>query len=164
MTIVPIEDAELDVCGGCGGLWVDWFDGEVRAVALQAISQDYVGRPSDPSSMHNEASAIGACPRCNQQLVDERYVTPVSGSRGSAEGGTRDVLDDKDPKKRADTGAHLLRCESCAGAFVSRAAAEQLSTLPKEETSPPPSESPKVLEPLPWQRFMAVVRRIFGGS
>ncbi len=112
---------------------------------MQAISQNYVGRPSDPSTMHNEASAIGACPRCNQQLVDERY-----------------VLEDKD-KKRSDTGAHLLRCESCAGAFVSRAAAELLSTLPREETAPPPSESPKVLEPLPWQRFMGVVRKIFGG-
>ena len=143
MTAVPIEDAELDVCGGCGGLWVDWFDGEVRAVARQAISQQFVGRPSDPSTMHNEASALGACPRCMQQLVGERYELV-----------SHDV--------KSDTGAHLLRCESCAGAFVSRAAAELLSSFStKDDLGPPPSESPKPLEPLPWQRFMAVVRKIF---
>ena len=46
--------------------------------------------------------------------------------------------------------------------FVPRTSAGLLATLPADEDEvPPPSSAvgPGVLEPLPWQRFMAVVRR-----
>lgn len=34
--------AEVDVCDACGGMWVDWFDGEVRVIATETL------RTSDP--------------------------------------------------------------------------------------------------------------------
>jgi Zn-finger nucleic acid-binding protein len=115
-------DNEIDVCGACGGVWVDWFDGEVRQVASEIVTQGIVGRSSAPDAIRNEARAIGACPRCAKQLVDERYRIEKKGSSSLT------------------TDASLMRCEDCAGVFVSRFAAETLASLPADEP-PPPSES-----------------------
>ncbi len=144
MSIETVGESDVDVCGVCGGVWIDWFDGEIRAVASEMIAQGIVGRPSSPDTLRNEARAIGACPRCTRQLAPERYTI------------------EKKPGITMGTGAELLRCEECAGVFVSRTAAETLATLPSDE-APPPSEQPaRVLEPLPWQRLLAVLKRIVG--
>jgi Zn-finger nucleic acid-binding protein len=146
MTIEVLEEAEVDVCGACGGLWVDWFDGEVKRVATEVLAGETVrlSRPSAPtSSIRNEAFATGACPRCTRQLAVERYVVKADATT---------------------TGADLLRCEECAGVFVPRTSAGLLATLPPDDEAPASSTAGAALEPLPWQRFMALLRRLLGIS
>jgi Zn-finger nucleic acid-binding protein len=154
MTVEALEGADVDVCNACGGFWIDWFDGEIRAVAAETLAKNLVGRPSEPGSARNEARAIGACPRCSRQLVRERY---AASSIVASDGGAPAV------RTSTETGAELMRCEECAGAFVSRDSAALLATLPPE--ADPPSradEGVAVLEPLPWQRLLAVLRRLLG--
>lgn len=160
MTVEVLEEAEVDVCGACGGLWLDWFDGEIKRVVGEVLAGEVArqSRPSAPtSSLRNEHVATGACPRCTRQLVVERYVVKAD-VRSSSGGSERTSVS-------TTTGADLLRCEECAGVFVPRTSAGLLATLPPDEDEvPPPSSAvgPGVLEPLPWQRFMAVVRRLIG--
>ncbi len=165
MTVEDLAGAEVDVCTACGGAWVDWFDGEVKRVATAVVESESqrISRPSAAaSSLRNEAFATGACPRCTRQLVVERYVVQADVA-SSAAGEPRTSVSQI-------TGADLLRCEDCAGVFVSRASADLLSTLPPDEEPPPSSVSwgargetgAPVLEPLPWQKIMAVVRRVLG--
>jgi ferredoxin len=157
MVVEILGEAEVDVCGACGGMWVDWFDGEVKGVATELLRSETerASRPSvATSSLRNEAFATGACPRCTRQLAIERYVVKADVGR---EGGRTSIT--------TATGADLLRCEECAGVFVPRTSATLLATLPQDEDEvPPPSSAvgPGVLEPLPWQRLMAVVRRLIG--
>lgn len=155
MTTESLDAAEVDVCNGCGGIWIDWFDGEVRAVAKETLDKNLVGRPSDPDALRSEARAIGACPRCARQLVSERYrIASVVPSAGSPSGFANAV---------ASTGAELLRCEECAGAFVSRESAALLTMLPPDEAPPSAAgAAPGVLEPLPWQRILAALRALLG--
>jgi len=163
MTIVVLEEAEVDVCAACGGLWVDWFDGEVKRVATEVLAGENVrlSRPSAPtSSIRNEAFATGACPRCTRQLAVERYVVKadVANSDVSAGSGERTSVS----TRRTLHGADLLRCEECAGVFVPRTSAGLLATLPADDEAPASSTAGAMLEPLPWQRFMAVIRRLLG--
>ncbi|MBX3191659.1 MAG: zf-TFIIB domain-containing protein [Labilithrix sp.] len=152
------DEAEVDVCTSCGGVWVDWFDGEVRMVAAEVLAGEAArasrssGGPG--SALRNEAYATGACPRCTRQLVVERYVLPPDGAIASRRSpGER-------PSLGQQTGADLLRCEECAGVFVSRASAELLSVLPAGGDPPPSSTGTNVnVDPLPWRKFMSVVRR-----
>jgi Zn-finger nucleic acid-binding protein len=158
MSIENLADAEVDVCNACGGMWIDWFDGEIKRVASAVVASEpeRISRPSlEASSLRNEAFATGACPRCTRQLVIERYV--VRADVGNRSHGERTSVSQT-------TGADLLRCEECAGVFVPRTSAGLLVTLPADEEPPPSSttEGAHVLEPLPWQRFMAVVRRLLG--
>jgi Zn-finger nucleic acid-binding protein len=160
MTIENLADAEVDVCTSCGGMWIDWFDGEIKRVATAVIESEpaRISRPDAPtSSIRNEAFATGACPRCMRQLTIERYI--VRADVGSRTEGTRTSVSQT-------TGADLLRCEECAGVFVPRTSAGLLATLPADEEAPPSTTpgtpGPRVLEPLPWQRLMAVVRRLLG--
>ena len=160
MTIEVLEEAEVDVCGSCGGLWVDWFDGEVKRVAAEVLAGEKVrlSRPSDPTSgLRNEAFATGACPRCARQLAVERYVVKasVASSDVSASAGERTSLS-------TTTGADLLRCEECAGVFVPRTSASLLAALPPDDEAPASTTAGAALEPLPWQRFVALLRRLIG--
>jgi Zn-finger nucleic acid-binding protein len=102
----------IDVCEACLGAWVDWFDGDLRAVAAEAIL--HAPRPTMDRPSRNEVVAIGACPRCTRQLVPQRY-------------------------ERA-TGVELLRCEDCMGAFLSRPNAEALSWHEGSEPATQPSK------------------------
>lgn len=157
MTPEALAESEVDVCSSCGGMWIDWFDGEIKRVATELLKteEQRLSRPSAPvSSMRNEPIATGACPRCTRQLVAERYVVQAEVGRGK-------------PGERASvaqaTGASLLRCEECMGAFVPRTSATLLATLPADDVPPPSStEGAKPLEPLPWQKFMGVVRKLLG--
>lgn len=141
MTQHALEECEVDLCSACGGLWVDWFDGEVRQVTAEALGASPATPRSEPDRpSRNEAVAVGACPRCTRQLVAERY-----------------KLDNR------STGAELLRCEDCLGVFVGKSSAEMLAALPAGD-EPPPSkgQGPEVLEPLPWQRLLMVLKRALG--
>lgn len=156
MAAEAIGEAEVDVCTACGGMWVDWFDGEVRQVATTVLAGEAAraSRETPPtSSLRNENLATGACPRCMRQLAVERYVVRVDvGPRAASR-----------TSVSTTTGADLLRCEECAGVFVPRTSAALLATLPPDEEAPPSStEANAVLEPLPWQKFVALVKRLVG--
>jgi Zn-finger nucleic acid-binding protein len=60
-----IDDAAIDVCPTCSGLWVDWFDGELRTVA---VSVGDLAIPTAPFDAHPEG-----CPRCRRPLAPERW-------------------------------------------------------------------------------------------
>ena len=158
MTIEQLDEADVDVCNACQGVWIDWFDGELRAVATETVRKELVGRPTDPGSARNEPAATGACPRCTRQLVAEKYVVAEivpSSSADSAAG----------PSRINRTEIDLLRCGECAGAFVTRDGAVSLAALTTaevhvERTSAPSPE--EVLDPMPWQRFLALLKRLFG--
>lgn len=157
MSVESLAEADVDVCGSCGGMWVDWFDGEVKRVATEVLQGEAAraSRASAPSSsLRNEAFATGACPRCSRQLAVERYV--VKADVGGKNDGERTSVSQT-------TGADLLRCEECAGVFVPRTSAGLLATLPPDEEPPPSStEASRALEPLPWQRFVSLLRRLVG--
>ena len=141
-----VGDAEVDVCTSCGGIWVDWFDGELRKVARKVLASeaDRASRLSAPSAL-SERVATGACPRCLRQLVAERYVVHA-------------------PEGDQPTGATLLRCEECAGAYVSRDSAELLATLPANEPPPPSVDGEaSVLTTSRWQAFAGLLKRLRGG-
>lgn len=162
MTAIDLAEAnaEVDVCEHCGGMWLDWFDGELRSLAretLRASSPDLNAPASadEDSRRSSEPDAIGACPRDGRQLVPESYVM------------TADVLRDGRPEKSSlvpgkPSGAQLLRCEECMGAFVSRASAEVLAFLDARDEAPPSQGPASRAEPLPWERFVTLVKAWLG--
>jgi Zn-finger nucleic acid-binding protein len=177
--------AEVDVCDACGGVWIDWFDGEVRAIAAETLRVSDPGPPppgslvgakeakgtddaksskrkgkgekgnDDARPSRNEPVAIGACPRCTRQLVAERYVVNAEIESRRVEGKVS-VVPSPSP-----TGAELLRCEDCMGAFVSRTSAEVLSWLSASDDPPESVAAPK-LQPVPWTRFVGLIRGFLG--
>jgi Zn-finger nucleic acid-binding protein len=60
-----VHDATIDVCGACGGVWVDWFDGDL----VQLVRGAPKTRPAGLADYHS----VSLCPRCHQVLKDERY-------------------------------------------------------------------------------------------
>jgi Zn-finger nucleic acid-binding protein len=59
-----VAGAVIDVCSTCGGIWVDWFDGDlvemVRGAGVEAAAPP-------------ERKGTSACPRCQRPLEWERY-------------------------------------------------------------------------------------------
>lgn len=132
--------AELDVCPACEGIWVDWFDGEVHTVAVEAeAARVERGTPLPPPlgpALHGDAArGSGACPRCARALTTELYR----------------FLDAKDDE--LVTGVELLRCAECAGAFVPRGSAHLLLDRVRE------SRAPGV-----WEAFRALISRWLQGN
>jgi hypothetical protein len=152
-------DSEVDLCDACGGLWVDWFDGEVRVVATETLRMNESAQSSRPEgaasvpTSRNEPAAAGACPRCTRQLVAERYMLTAEVASRRVEGKVSLIP--------AATGAELLRCEECMGSFVSRSSAEVLSWLSATD-QPPPSSAAVPLKPVPWSRFVGMLRSFVG--
>lgn len=158
MRQVALTEAEVDVCDPCGGIWVDWFDGEVRAIASETLRASDPGPPlaadaAKPSGRANEVAASGACPRCTRQLVVEQYVVQAEIASARVDGRTSLVT--------GRSGAELLRCEECMGAFVSRSSAEVLAWLSGSD-DPPPSRGPTSVRPLPWDRLVALLKSVLG--
>jgi Zn-finger nucleic acid-binding protein len=60
-----VADAVIDVCAACGGIWVDWFDGDLVEMVRGAPALDGVAAP--------ERAGTSACPRCQRPLEWERY-------------------------------------------------------------------------------------------
>ena len=159
---LDVAKAEVDLCEACGGLWVDWFDGEVRAIATETLrvsSPDLHadGAESESGRRSNDELAIGACPRCSKQLFAERYVMTADVIRDSRPGTSTPPVS----LVGKETGAQLLRCEDCMGAFVSRASTEVLAWLDTAD-APPPSVGPASLKPVPWERFVKVLKDFLG--
>lgn len=120
MHAAPTSTAEPQVCDACGGTWIDWFDGEVQAIAVeQEAARASRGTPL-PGRSGDTPGGTGACPRCTRPLVPELSRFP-------------DATDD-DPL----TGVDLLRCPECAGAFVPRGSAHLLLDRHNEPRSQGP--------------------------
>lgn len=130
MRTEPVPSAEIDVCEPCGGLWVDWFDGDVQTLAAEAeAAREQRGRPSSPSSAAGRGT--GSCPRCQHALRSELY--RFSDARDG------ELLD----------GVELLRCPECAGSFVPRASAHLLLDRLRE----PPATTL-------WEALVALLKRL----
>lgn len=134
----PVPSAEVDVCDGCGGLWVDWFDGEVQTLAAEAEARrlERDGRahvaPAGARTMR-PAEATPTCPRCLRPLALEHH-----RFSDASEG-------------ELVTGVELLRCAECAGSFVPRASAHLLLDRVRE---------PRALTL--WEALVAVMKRLVG--
>jgi Zn-finger nucleic acid-binding protein len=61
-----LRDAEVDVCGRCKGIWMDWFDGELSEVAMQAS-------PMSLPSAAIAAPTSTTCPHCRRPMVLQQY-------------------------------------------------------------------------------------------
>lgn len=136
MTQHALEECEVDVCTACGGIWVDWFDGEIRKVTTDAL-RSAPSRPPPERPARNEALASGACPRCTRQLAPDRY-----------------LLDGR------LTSVELLRCSDCLGVFVSKPSSELLASLDPDAAPPPPPGT----DAGAWQRLIEVVKQLLGLS
>ncbi len=134
MRCEAVPSAEIDVCDACGGLWVDWFDGEVETLAAEAEAAR-VERGAPPPARAGSAArgGSGVCPRCQQALTTELY-------RFS------DATDDE-----LVTGVELLRCSECAGSFVPRGSAHLLLDRVRE---------PRAVTL--WEAFVARLQRLVG--
>lgn len=129
-----VPSAEVDVCDTCGGLWVDWFDGEVHTLAAEAEAAR-VDRGTPPPGMLGEPPKGGtsSCPRCMRALTSELYRF-------------KDASEDE-----LLTGVELLRCAECAGSFVPRASAHLLLDRVREPRSV-----------TLWEALVALLRRLVG--
>jgi Zn-finger nucleic acid-binding protein len=61
-----VGDAIIDVCPACGGIWVDWFDGELTAMVKGARARSLGVAPG--------AKGDASCPRCRRPLDAEQYL------------------------------------------------------------------------------------------
>lgn len=61
-----VGDAIIDVCPSCGGIWVDWFDGDLSTMVRGAPPAPKGRTPTQPGSW--------ACPRCHCPLAVESYL------------------------------------------------------------------------------------------
>lgn len=57
--------AEVDLCKRCGGVWIDWEDGDLTALAREVPPAEARVLPT---------SGLGGCPRCNRQLRVEVFL------------------------------------------------------------------------------------------
>jgi Zn-finger nucleic acid-binding protein len=107
LTELSTVSAVIDRCPGCGGLWIEWFDGEISSVAS--------GVEQAPLATSRDGGGTLACPDCRTTLEPVRY-----------------------PDERS--GAEILRCGACAGAFVPRDALDLVAAL-GPPTEPAPAET-----------------------
>lgn len=111
MRCEAVPSAEVDICDACGGLWIDWFDGEVQTLAIEAEAARMERGAPPPGMLPRRAQPTGgasACPRCMRALAQELFQFP-------------DVTEGE-----LVTGVELLRCSECAGSFVPRPSAHLL--------------------------------------
>jgi Zn-finger nucleic acid-binding protein len=66
-----VHDVVIDVCSGCKGLWLDWFDGELAQVAHDAAP---LSLPRSPAP----EPGTKTCPDCRTPLAHQAYQN-VSG-------------------------------------------------------------------------------------
>lgn len=131
MRAESVPSAEVDVCDACGGLWIDWFDGDVPTLAAEAEAVRVErGTPVPPVA---GSSAHGLCPRCVRALAPDVYRFPDTQAG--------DLIPHVD----------LLRCEECAGSFVSRPSAHLILDR---------ANSPRTVGL--WQAIVELLRRLVG--
>jgi Zn-finger nucleic acid-binding protein len=89
--------AHIDRCAACGGVWVDWMDGDLATVSAEVASLGRRGRAAAGPAAGDAASR--SCPRCHGAL---------------------------DAMHERGLGGLFFRCGSCVGAFVPRGSLEAL--------------------------------------
>ena len=130
-----LTSAELEVCDACEGVWVDWFDGDVSTIAVEAEAARLDRGTPLPSRPSSPTSGSRTCPRCQHALVPELY--RFSDAKHD------DLIG----------GVELLRCADCAGAFVPRGSAHLLLDRAREERTQSP-----------WEALLALLRRWFAAG
>jgi ferredoxin len=60
----------VDVCGSCGGVWFDWFDGEAAGLSKLVDA----GRAGDGLDDNRTHRAVGPCPRDGSPLAEHPYL------------------------------------------------------------------------------------------
>jgi Zn-finger nucleic acid-binding protein len=134
MRCEALPSAQIDSCDACGGLWVDWFDGEVETLAVEAEAvRANRGVPSPPGSAAGSGSGSRSCPRCHQALSVELHRF-------------HDAREDE-----LVNGVELFRCPECAGSFVPRPSVRLLL----DRVSEPPVVTL-------WEAFVALSQRLVG--
>ncbi|MDF2697730.1 MAG: hypothetical protein K0S65_6113 [Labilithrix sp.] len=134
MRCEAVPSAEIDVCDVCGGLWVDWFDGEVHTLAAEAEAARAERGERPPIGVNaagSSSSASRSCPRCHHGLGLELHRF-------------HDARDDE-----LVNGVELFRCPECAGSFVPRPSVRLLL----DRVSEPPVVTL-------WEAFVALLRRL----
>ena len=129
-SISASTSAEVDVCDACGGLWIDWFDGDIPTLAAEAEAARLDRGTPIPSGPAMQAHGI--CPRCTKTLQADTFRFP-----DATEGELIDHVE-------------LLRCAECAGSFVPRASAHLLLDRAK---------SPEQAVTL-WQAVVELLKRL----
>ncbi|UQA56672.1 zf-TFIIB domain-containing protein [Polyangium aurulentum] len=62
------QASAVDVCTDCAGVWIDWFDGEISAVARN-VTPERTRTPPAPAP----SARARSCPRCNRGLDAEPF-------------------------------------------------------------------------------------------
>jgi Zn-finger nucleic acid-binding protein len=133
MRAEPTSTAEPQICDACDGVWVDWFDSDVHAIAIEQEAARVARGTPLPSRPSQPTTGSGACPRCTRGLVADVYRFADA---------TEDEL---------ITGVDVMRCPECAGAFVPRGSAHLLLERARERRTQSPIEAIRVF-----------LRQIFG--
>ena len=83
----PYKAANVDVCTGCHGAWIEWFDGEIPVIAAS------IPPPSRPSN--TDSAVTRECPACRCGLTFETLGGASIGRCGECAGAflTRDAID-----------------------------------------------------------------------
>jgi Zn-finger nucleic acid-binding protein len=63
--VIDAPNAVVDLCKRCGGVWIDWEDGDLTELAREV--------PPAPTRVIPR-SGTGACPRCNRRLAVELFL------------------------------------------------------------------------------------------
>lgn len=63
-----VDASTVDICPACAGIWIDWFDGELGAMARGTA------RRAAPTSTGEPSAGAAACPHCRSPLQQERYL------------------------------------------------------------------------------------------
>ena len=76
MTQATVRDITVDVCeGGCGGVWFDWLELKKVDEQHEAVGQDLLDVPRDPS-IEVDHENKRHCPRC-ENIVMMRHFSSV---------------------------------------------------------------------------------------
>lgn len=127
------HDVMVDVCPGCRGLWIDWYDGDTVEVALKAA----------PLSVRAPVPIVpekALCPRCHRPMLGTTLVAHADAITESKHG----------------LGAYVLRCGECAGTFVPRTAFDELLEL-SAHAGPEVEGAASA-----WAKLLAVVKKLLG--
>jgi hypothetical protein len=65
----PSAHAQIDRCAACGGLFLEFFDGEPSAISRELRERSDVG-----AARAREAPARLACPDCEEPMVRRAYL------------------------------------------------------------------------------------------
>jgi Zn-finger nucleic acid-binding protein len=108
---------DLDVCEKCGGVFVDWTDGDPKKV---------MQRPLAPMQSESATQVPGLCPKCTAPLNAETIVDAIVGHRCPECVGVfflrrdAEALKYLQPEPEADNVSLLTRLGEALTAFFDR--------------------------------------------